>query len=146
MPNTKWQRENPEKVAEIVELLKGDSRTPYREIGEMYGIGRKDVCDIGLKHGLRRHVQFHKRTVNAPKSLADELREAEEQQKQLEAKIVELKQKQLDASVRFEAEKSGIVRAFGVTAQPFAAHYADWLRWLKLGGPAKLRDFIEAKF
>jgi hypothetical protein len=42
--------------------------------------------------------------------------------------------------------KPSKVAVFGVGAQPLVAEYKDWLRLLRNGWGAKLREFIQVQF
>jgi hypothetical protein len=142
-----WGTTHPQELKEIIEVIK-TTKDSYKQIAQAYNISTSIVVYYAHKFGIIRNPNKlkNRNEIQSELSLAQQIEQAERESQELTIRLAELKQKQIEAAIRFELLPNNRITCYGISAEQIEAHYTDWLRWLKLEGPKKLRAFIDEKF
>lgn len=150
-----WWDLNPELAQEILILVK-DPEIKYTQIAEKYQMDHSAIARFARLNGIHRLPRTNgpavaHKTVSIEEATLSEvdrlMAEAERAKQEVMQKIRALLERREALSVRFAREGSA-VHVYGILPndKPVTADVSDWIRFLKLGGGAKLREYIVKEF
>lgn len=123
--------------AEVIQAVKNHPDLTYAEIAELFSVKPNQVGSWANQAGIRRQKSAIIPTQEDGELNGKILR--------LEQELAEARRLKAATEIRFERDGSKVA-VFGVGAQPLVAEYKDWLRLLRNGWGAKLREFIQVQF
>lgn len=146
-----WDALSHEQLEELNAMCRDRSLT-YTEVGSIHG---KTASDIGYYATTRLGLPPRSKRKNAaPRKSAKResaleateraLQEAILREEQLRNEISNLRHRRAELALRFEDDEDCVI-VYGIGPKPVRASAADWLQWLRLEGPKKLREHISAR-